>query len=102
MDPRRSGTRDRDQSTSRPAAGLDYWTQAGQTAIVSVSILVDNQKVEYWLESQIHPIADEQLERYLVHLRAQWLAKLSMCSACAIKETRFAFGFLVAIKLKHG
>jgi hypothetical protein len=71
---------------------LDYWAQAGQTAMVGVSILVDNQQIGYWLETQIHPIAGEPLEMYLVHLRDQWLAELSVLSR------KRAYSLLASVK----
>jgi hypothetical protein len=58
----------------------DYSAQAGQTALVGVSIHVDNQLVEYWLETQINPIADEPSEQYVDNLRDQWLSELTAMS----------------------
>jgi hypothetical protein len=46
---------------------MDYWAQAGNTALAGVSIHVQNQLVEDWLGTQINPIADEPLEQY-VHI----------------------------------
>jgi hypothetical protein len=56
---------------------IDYLAQEGQTALVGISMFVDNHQIEYWLERQIQPIEYEPLEMYLVDLRDQWLAELS-------------------------
>jgi hypothetical protein len=55
---------------------LDYSAQAGQTALVRVSLFLDNHTVEYWLHMSIDPIADEPLDTYLANLQAQWKAKI--------------------------
>jgi hypothetical protein len=60
----------------------DYWAQAGQTALVGVSLQVYNHTVEYWMPMTIHPIADEPLDTYLVHLQVQWQAKIREMSPC--------------------
>jgi hypothetical protein len=56
---------------------MDDLAQACQTALVWVSIYAENQLVEYWLSTQINPIADEPLEQSVDQLRHQWLSKLS-------------------------
>jgi hypothetical protein len=55
---------------------LDYLVQAGQTALVSVSVNVANRSVEYWLPMTIEPIAHEPLGSYLTQLQNQWEMKL--------------------------
>jgi hypothetical protein len=50
---------------------LDYWAQAGQSALVGVSLQISNHTVEYRLEMNLDPIADKPLDTYLVNLKAQ-------------------------------
>jgi hypothetical protein len=35
------------------------------------------QHIEYWLQTQLNPIADEPLDSYLGHLKDQWLNELN-------------------------
>jgi hypothetical protein len=55
---------------------LDYLAQAYQTAMVGVSMYLDNHTVEYWMPVTIDPIADESLDRYLLSLQQQWMEKI--------------------------
>jgi hypothetical protein len=61
---------------------LDYWAQAGQTAMVGVSLQVDNHTVEYWMPMTIDPIADEPLDKYLTNLQIQSQTKIREMSPC--------------------
>jgi hypothetical protein len=50
---------------------VDHWAQANQTAIVGVSMYLDNHTVEYWLPITIDSTAEESLDSYLIALQQQ-------------------------------
>jgi hypothetical protein len=59
---------------------LDYWAQANQTAMVGVSLYLDNHTVEYWITVTRDPIANEPLDAHLVALQQQWREKIRKMS----------------------
>jgi hypothetical protein len=64
---------------------LDYWAQTGQTALVGVSLQVDNHTVEYWMPMTIDPIADEPSDTYLINLQIQWQNRIREISPCIVQ-----------------
>jgi hypothetical protein len=61
---------------------LDYWARVGQTALVGVSLPVENHMVEYRTPMTIDPIAEEPLDKYLTNLHSQWQATIREMSPC--------------------
>jgi hypothetical protein len=55
---------------------VDYWAQAGQTALIGVALQVNNHTVEYWMQMSLDPAADEPLETYRTNSQVQWQAKI--------------------------